>query len=952
MTQVSRAAVVPRAARFERPRPRLLGRLAEAVEACMVVLVAPSGYGKTTLLAQYARSTPRRVVWCRINGAHEGAGDVVSRLASQLPELRDLQDLDARTPDEVLVRRLTDALAALEEDVDLIIDNVSDDRLARWLGSVADRLEEGHRLLLSSHSTDGLRLAHRLAEGRVLLLDTDDLAFDEEETQAYLEGRGGDLNPEQLRSLAGWPAGLALSAHGAHRHAEVDDLVLEALQNLPPNLLTGLPPLAPLELWSESGAQPFSPSLPPDWLKIILRAGLPLSPLGGGVYRPHDLLVRVLDRLLQRDPELARTSRALAARVTEAAGSLERASQLYRQAGELNEAVRLADVLVPRYRDRGEHRLTRALLEPLVEAPLPPALQERLAWAQIETGSSREGEFRLQSLREEDRLTPAGFASLATMRGRQGNYEEQLALAQEGLARVGQGPEVPALSWPLVFASLRLGLLDQAEEIAGRFVTLAAQGKDQVRLAEAWQLQGIVWRHTRSAADATGPLIRARRVYEALGWSGRVADLHLDELELSMKNGEIGGMSSRLRALETEVGAERAVYHARRLRLLGAAERRFGRADQAEVTLQLALEATRASGLNLEPSGLPLEWADCLLQQQRPDEAATWLSMPCPVALSTRHAVLMALMTGSPLRLEQDSLLQESDAETRLRAILLLAAQGKFGAVGAAQAELDRNLHTPHLQADYALARLLHKTPANALLKSASKTREPKALEIDASPMILKLVTLGDLQVLLDGKSVQIGLTKARELLVWLAIHGSGSRDELVTALWDGSAEERHIEYFRVAVRRLRAALKDFLTTDLDPLPYAAGRYRLSPTLQLKVDVLSDVNAGWARPFLPGLDSEWIQDYRAQAFQKAVSALLTQAVTAAPDHAANLYRQLLVIDPLLALAHEGLVRALLTSGNQDGARLALNVYEQMLSCEYALLLPPAFLESLPVKLTR
>jgi len=280
----------------------LLSRLAEAVDVCLVVLVAPSGYGKTTLLAQYARSTPRRVAWCRIGGVHEGAGDVVSRLAGQLPELHALRDLDVRTPEEVLARRLAGQLGTLEEGVDLIVDNVEDERLARWLGGLADRLEEGHRLLLSGHSTEGLRVAHRLAEGRVLLLDTDDLAFDSEETQAYLEGRGGTLSEEQLRSLAGWPTGLALSANGAHRHAEVDDLVLEALQSLPADLLAGLPRLAPLELWNESDALILSPRLPADWLRTLLKAGLPLSPLGGGMYQPHQLLVQVLDRLLQRSP--------------------------------------------------------------------------------------------------------------------------------------------------------------------------------------------------------------------------------------------------------------------------------------------------------------------------------------------------------------------------------------------------------------------------------------------------------------------------------------------------------------------------------------------------------------------------------------------------------------------------------------------------------------------------
>ncbi len=946
MTQVKKMSVVPRAARFERPRPRLLGLLAQALDVSLIVLAAPSGYGKTTLLAQYARSTPRRVAWCRLNGSHEGPGDVVTRLAGHLPELSALQQLDARTPGEVLARRLADELAALDQGTDLIVDNLEDEQLACWLGSLADRLEEGHRLLLSCYTPEGLRLAHRLANDSALVLDSGDLAFDEAEVQAYLTGREASLGAAQLSSLSGWPAGLALSAHGVNRHAGADDLVLEALQGLPPVLRAGLPLLAPLEFWSEADAALLSPGLPTHWLSTLLKAGLPLSPLGSGVFQPHQLLVGVLERLLQRDPEQARVARAAAARLAEASGELERAARLYLQAGEAAEALRLAESLVSRYRDRGEHRLTRALLEALSGVSLSVVLQERLAWAQIETGSSQEGEASLQALREADLLTPAGFACLATVRGRQGLFSEQLALAQEGLARVGDGPLVPALAWPLVFASLRLGRHAQAEGAAAQLVALAESGGDQVRLAEAWQLQGIAWQHTRPAGEAIRPLVRARAIYEQLGWHGRAADLNLDELELLVRDGEIQGVAQRLRQLVSVVGAERAVFHARRLRLLGAVERREGRPQQAEAALLEALDTTRTGGLELEQSRLNLEWADFLLQQGRTAEAAPWLSAVGLAALEPRRAVLNALMSGQSLRLTQAEVDGEPDAETRLRASLLLAAQGAAEAWTAAQAEISRNRHALSLPTDRALRVRLAGTPAEAALETllvAGPVPEPSGERL----LLLDVVTLGDLQVRLDGRPVHIGLTKARELLVWLALHGSGSRDELVTALWDGSGEERHAEYFRVAVRRLRGALKGFVPVDLDPLPYASGRYRLAPAFQVEVDVLSPVNPGWTRPFLPGVDTEWAQQFRAQALQQALASLLEQALSAPAGQAPELFRQLLAADPMFAPAHEGLIRAFAQVGDPGSARQALRSYGQMLKTEYGAPLPAPFLESLP-----
>src|SRR5215213_5696299 len=51
-------------------RPRLVRRLSEAREAPFALLVAPAGYGKTTLLSEWAAGDGRRFAWIDF-----GAGD-------------------------------------------------------------------------------------------------------------------------------------------------------------------------------------------------------------------------------------------------------------------------------------------------------------------------------------------------------------------------------------------------------------------------------------------------------------------------------------------------------------------------------------------------------------------------------------------------------------------------------------------------------------------------------------------------------------------------------------------------------------------------------------------------------------------------------------------------------------------------------------------------------------
>ncbi|PTA67545.1 hypothetical protein [Deinococcus arcticus] len=844
MTPLPRRSAVPRAARFERPRTGLLLQLSDTVDVPLIVLAAPAGYGKTTLLAQYARATPRRVAWCRAS-AQEGPATLSARLASGLPELSALHSPDPRTPPGALAEGLAAGLDALNEGVDLIVDNVDDDPQRAWLADLADRLEEGHRLLLSTYSTAGLRLARRLAEGRALVLDATDLAFSPEESAAYLSERGSAVAAPELAHLGGWPAGLALSAHGVARHASADDLVHDALGTLPPPVRAHLCALAPLEVWTEAGAAALAPELSAGWLQAVQRAGLPVTPLGGGAYRPHRLLTGALNTELGRDPARARGARRAAAEQTEARGDAEQAAALYLDAGAPAEALRLAQTLVPLYRDRGEHRLTRALLERFAPDQLNPALRERLAWAQIETGAAPSGEATLEALRGAGALSASGLASLAMVRGRQGDTAAQYELARQGLA-LG-GPPVPALFWPFVQAALRLGHSAQAEQAAEDFWAWARAGADPVRQAEAWQLRALVWRRTRPAQEAAQALAQARAAYEALGWQGRAAAVHLDELDLSVQGGAASEvLAVTLGALEGRLPAGAAVAQVRRLRLLGTVQGRLGQKDSAEATLRRALQAAQEAGIDPQGSGLTGALAEVLRDAARPAPAP---QVPAPAA--------------------------------------------------------------------------------------------------DPAPYRLSLTTLGDCRAAVNGQPVKLGLAKARELLVWLALHGSGSRDELVTALWDGSAEERHIEYFRVTVRRLRAALREHLPAGLDPLPYADGRYRLDGALTVMLDLQAPPDLGALKPFLPGVDSEWVAHYRQAQAQRAVAALLAQAAASAPPQAAQTCRALLGADPLLCPAHEGLILALQAQSDDAAVRQALHTYARVLREEYGEGLPPAFQALLP-----
>jgi LuxR family maltose regulon positive regulatory protein len=58
---------VPRLRPGFAPRPRLLERLAEAMGRDLVLLCAPAGFGKTSLLADWAGRSQRPVAWLSLD---------------------------------------------------------------------------------------------------------------------------------------------------------------------------------------------------------------------------------------------------------------------------------------------------------------------------------------------------------------------------------------------------------------------------------------------------------------------------------------------------------------------------------------------------------------------------------------------------------------------------------------------------------------------------------------------------------------------------------------------------------------------------------------------------------------------------------------------------------------------------------------------------------------------
>jgi len=208
------------------PRPALVERLARGGLGPVVSVVAPAGYGKTTLLSQWAERSGQAFAWVSVD---EGDNDPKVLLCYVAAALDAVEPIDARVFDALaspvssvpgsVVPRLGTAFSSMTSPVVLVLDDVhvlrnSECRAA--LSVLADHVPGGSRLVLAGRAPPPLRIARLRAEGKILEIGPDDLALTRDEASSLLRNVDLALAGEDVAELhqrtEGWPAGLYLAA--------------------------------------------------------------------------------------------------------------------------------------------------------------------------------------------------------------------------------------------------------------------------------------------------------------------------------------------------------------------------------------------------------------------------------------------------------------------------------------------------------------------------------------------------------------------------------------------------------------------------------------------------------------------------------------------------------------------------------------------------------------------
>jgi len=207
-------------------RPRLLQRLRVAGENPVVVVRAPAGYGKTTLLGQLLTDERRPAVWLALEPRD---GDPVVLLHDlchalggvgvDVEEVRGHLGAGARGVLPLALPRLLAALAEWADPLVIALDDVhhlTGAPSADVLQGLCDGAPDGCTVILSGRSRPAIRLGRLRAQGRLWELKLPDLRMTAAEGAAMLRAAGADLDDEEaavvVNRTEGWPAALYLAA--------------------------------------------------------------------------------------------------------------------------------------------------------------------------------------------------------------------------------------------------------------------------------------------------------------------------------------------------------------------------------------------------------------------------------------------------------------------------------------------------------------------------------------------------------------------------------------------------------------------------------------------------------------------------------------------------------------------------------------------------------------------
>ena len=214
-------------------RSRLTTPLSAEPAPAIVLVIAPPGYGKTMLLADWAAREQHDVAWLTLDEFDNDPSVFLTYVAAAIDRVEPIDPSIGSALTAQGTRILAAAVPRLASELHrwrrpgvLVLDDLhrlEDRTCLDALASLLEHLPAGFRVVLASRTPPDLPVGRLRANRALLEIGKDDLAFDAPEAEALAAAAGLPLSREQARVLAerteGWAAAIYLAALAHERDA-------------------------------------------------------------------------------------------------------------------------------------------------------------------------------------------------------------------------------------------------------------------------------------------------------------------------------------------------------------------------------------------------------------------------------------------------------------------------------------------------------------------------------------------------------------------------------------------------------------------------------------------------------------------------------------------------------------------------------------------------------------
>jgi len=225
-------------------RPRLIERLEEGLNYRLILVSAPAGFGKTTLLSEWIHNDKllSHTAWLSLE---EGENDPVrfwdyfiTALKTVQPEIGEkvlpLLHSKQQLPIESLLTILINDLTDVKEDFFMVLDDyhfIRTQAVHTGVNFLLEHLPLRMHLIIATRIDPPLPLAHFRGKGTILEIGADDLRFTmEEASNLFKESNFLKLRDEDIQALnvkaEGWVVGLQMAILSMRRESDISGFII------------------------------------------------------------------------------------------------------------------------------------------------------------------------------------------------------------------------------------------------------------------------------------------------------------------------------------------------------------------------------------------------------------------------------------------------------------------------------------------------------------------------------------------------------------------------------------------------------------------------------------------------------------------------------------------------------------------------------------------------------